>query len=185
LEEVMRHFGLLLARVVFGTYLAVHGAQKLFGVFKGPGLEKAGAGFEHIGLRPGKAFAALAGASELSGGVLTATGIAAPLGPIIIAGTMAVASTTHREKGALAQDGGFELPLTNMAMAIALLSSGTGVLRLGPHLSKKWTSIVFLGGAVLAAGSIAHLLHNSSPTPVEQLIDETDVASTDPSMASS
>ena len=61
----------------------------------------------------------------------------------------------------------------------------TGVLRLGPHLSKKWTSIVFLGGVALAAGSIAHMLHNSSRTPVEQLIDETHVASTDPSMASS
>jgi putative oxidoreductase len=175
----VRHFGLLLARVVFGTYLAVHGAQKLFGAFKGPGLEKASAGFEHLGLRPGKVFAAAAGASELAGGVLTATGIAAPLGPVILAGTMGVASGAHRAQGPLAQDGGFELPLTNMALAIALMSAGTGALRLGPHLSKKWTGVVFLGGAALAAGAIAHMLHNSPPTPVEQVIDETEAVGTD------
>ncbi|MGC1238215.1 MAG: DoxX family protein [Acidimicrobiales bacterium] len=183
----MRHLGLFIARVVFGIYLAVHGAQKLFGAFKGPGLEKAGAGFEHIGLRPGKPFAALAGASELSGGVLTATGIAAPLGPLIIAGTMAVASTTHREHGPLAQDGGFELPLTNMAMAIALMSAGTGALRFGPHLSKSWTRAAFLGGAALAAGSIAYMLRNSS-APVEKVADSTeepDEVSVNHSMASS
>jgi putative oxidoreductase len=185
----MRHLGLLIARVVFGTYLAVHGAQKLFGAFKGPGLDKAGAGFEHIGLRPGKPFAALAGASELSGGVLTATGIAAPLGPLIIAGTMAVASTTHREHGPLAQDGGFELPLTNMVMALALMSAGTGVFRLGPHLSKSWTRAAVLGGAALAAGSIAYMLRNSAATPAEQpsgeKADEHDEVNVNHSMASS
>jgi len=183
LEEAMRHLGLLLARVVLGTYLAVHGAQKLFGAFKGSGLEKAAAGFESRGLRPGKPLAALAGVAELGGGVLTATGIAAPLGPIVIAGTMAVASATHRENGALAQDGGFELPLTNLALAVALMSSGTGVWRLGPHLSKKWTSVVFLGGAALAAGAIAHMVHNSPPT-LEPSVDETAPFDADPSMAS-
>ena len=40
----MRHFGLLATRAVFGSYLAVHGAQKLFGSFGGsdsmpPGLD--------------------------------------------------------------------------------------------------------------------------------------------------
>jgi putative oxidoreductase len=164
----MRHLGLFIARVVFGGYLAVHGAQKLFGAFNGPGLEKASAGFEHIGLRPGKFFAALAGASELGGGVLTATGIAAPLGPLMIAGTMAVASTTHRKQGPLAQDGGYELPLTNMVMAVALMSAGTGALRFGPHLSKSWTRAAFLGGAALVAGSVTYMLRNSSTPSVEQ-----------------
>ena len=49
----MRDAALLGTRLVLGSYLAVHGAQKLFGTFGGPGLEKAGAGFHHIGLRPG------------------------------------------------------------------------------------------------------------------------------------
>lgn len=157
----MRHLGLLIARFIFGSYLAVHGAQKLFGTFKGSGPDQTGSFFEQIGLRPGKPMAYVAGASELAGGVLTATGIADPLGPMIIAGTMAVASTTHREKGALAQDGGFELPLTNMAMAIALMSSGTGALRLGPHAPKSLLRFTLISGAVLAGVSIYQIL---SPT---------------------
>ena len=122
----MRHVGLLATRTIFGGYLAVHGAQKLFGTFGGPGLEATGAGFESIGLKPGRPLAALAGGSEFASGILTMTGIAEPLGPLMIAGTMVVASATHRRNGPLAQGGGFELPLTNFAVAVALLSSGLG-----------------------------------------------------------
>src|SRR6202451_1639735 len=115
---MFKSLGLLITRVVFGSYLAVHGAQKLFGMFGGHGLDATGAAFESMGLRPGKVMAALAGASEMGGGVLTATGIADPLGPLSIAGTMVVASAVHRKQGPLSQNGGFELPLTNLALAV-------------------------------------------------------------------
>jgi hypothetical protein len=59
-------------------HVAVHGAQKLFGAFGGPGLEKTAAGFERIGLAPGRQMAALAGAAELAGGLLTVAGAADP-----------------------------------------------------------------------------------------------------------
>jgi putative oxidoreductase len=154
----LRHIGLLVARVVFGGYLLIHGTQKLFGWFGGSGLEAAAAGFEKRGLRPGKLMAAVAGASEFGGGLLTATGVADPLGPLVIAGTMAVASTTHRKNGPMTSKGGFELPLTNLALAVALMSVGPGVLRLGPHLSKSSTRKAVLGGTVLAAGSIIQML---------------------------
>ena len=48
----MRDVILLGTRLVLGSYLAVHGAQKLFGAFGGPGLDKAGTGFDRIGLSP-------------------------------------------------------------------------------------------------------------------------------------
>ena len=57
----MRNAALLGTRLVLGSYLAVHGIQKLFGLFGGPGLDKAGAGFDRIGLRPGRQMAAVAG----------------------------------------------------------------------------------------------------------------------------
>jgi putative oxidoreductase len=122
----MRHVGLLATRIVLGGYLAIHGAQKLFGCFDGPGLDATATGFEALGMRPGKTMAARAGASELGGGILTATGIAGPLGPMLIAGTMTVASAVHRKQGPMSQKRGFELPLTNLAIAIALISSGSG-----------------------------------------------------------
>jgi putative oxidoreductase len=116
----MRDAALLGLRLTLGGYLAAHGAQKLFGTFDGPGLEKAAVGFEHMGLKPGKAFATLAAGSEFAGGILTAVGAAHPVGPVAVAGAMTVASVTHADKGPLLQKGGFELPASYLAAALAL-----------------------------------------------------------------
>jgi putative oxidoreductase len=168
----MRSIGLFITRVIFGSYLAVHGAQKLFGSFGGHGLDATGAGFESLGMKPGKVMAAIAGASELGGGVLTAAGIADPLGPLAIAGTMVVASTVHRKQGPLSTNGGFELPLTNLAVATALLASGPGHLRLGPHLSKSLTRLSVLGGAALAGYSLSQLLRAQPAPAADEAEDE-------------
>ena len=135
------------ARAVLGGYVAAHGAQKLFGSFGGPGLDAAARGFEHMGLKPGKPMATLAAISELGGGVLTATGIADPLGPVAVAGAMTVATAVHRKDGPLSANGGYELPLTNLALAASLLAGGPGV-RLGPKLSTRSSLVVVLGAAV-------------------------------------
>src|ERR1700683_5362421 len=135
-DSDMRDLMLLGSRLVLGSYLAVHGAQKLFGAFGGPGLERAGAGFERIGLAPGKPMAALAGATELGGGLLTVAGVADPAGPLAIIGAMTVASATHRASGPLAANRGFELPLTTLAAAVALAAAGPGRLSLGPRLPR-------------------------------------------------
>ena len=76
----MRDVLKLFARLVLGGYTVVHGSQKLLGAFGGPGPEKASAHFEAMGLNPGKEMAMLAGATELGGAVLTATGLADPSG---------------------------------------------------------------------------------------------------------
>lgn len=154
----MRNIGLFITRAILGSYLAVHGAQELFGSFGGHGLEATGSGFDSMGLRPGKLMATVAGVSELGGGLLTATGIADPLGPLAIAGTMPAASTVHRKQGALSSNGGFELPLTNLAVASALLVSGPGKLRLGPHVSRSLTRVAAVVGPGMAAGAISQLL---------------------------
>ncbi|MCL6091825.1 MAG: DoxX family protein [Actinobacteria bacterium] len=153
----MRHLGLLIARSVLGGYLAVHGAQKLFGAFGGHGVEATAAGFGSMGLRPAKAMAVLAGLSEMGGGVLTATGIADPLGPVAVAGTMAVAVAVHREHGPLAQNGGFELPLTNLALAVALMAS-PGKLRIGLRLPSSLARLAVIGGIGAAAVATGQIL---------------------------
>jgi putative oxidoreductase len=165
-----KDFALLGGRLVLGSYLAAHGAQKLFGSFDGYGIDATAAAFDGLGLRPGRAMATLASVSELAGGLLTATGIAYPLGPVAIAGTMAVASSTHRAKGPFAAKGGFELPLTNMAAALALAVNGPGRFSLGGPLPKALTRLVVLGAAVTSGVSLAMVLGNR-PGPA---------ASTDP-----
>jgi putative oxidoreductase len=86
-----RDVALLASRAVLGGYLAAHGAQKLFGSFGGHGIEPTAAAFHQLGLRPGRVTATAAGLSELGGGLLTIAGLGDPVGPLAIAGTMAVA----------------------------------------------------------------------------------------------
>ena len=154
----MRDAALLATRLVVGSYLAVHGSQKLFGAFGGGGLDRTAAGFDRIGLRPGRHMAVAAGVTELGGGVLTAAGIADPAGPLFIMGAMTVAVTTHRAKGPLSARGGFELPLTNLAAAATLAAAGPGKFRLGPGLPKRLAAAAAAGGGLLAAGLIARML---------------------------
>ena len=161
----MRNVALLGTRLVLGSYLAVHGAQKLFGAFGGSGLDKAGAGFDRIGLRPGRTMAIAAGVSELGGGVLTAAGIADPAGPLAIMGAMSVAATTHRAKGPLSARGGFELPLTNLAAAATLAAVGPGRYRIGPSLPRPLAVAGAVGGGLLAAGLVARMLTAAPPAP--------------------
>ena len=92
--------GLLLARMVIGLLFAAHGAQKLFGWFGGYGLAGTGGFFESLGFRPGRFFAAAAGFSEFTGGLLLAIGLLGPLGPAMIIAVMVVAiATVHWQHG--------------------------------------------------------------------------------------
>jgi putative oxidoreductase len=151
----MRDVLKLFARLVLGAYMVVHGSQKLFGAFGGPGLDAAGAGFEAMGLKPGKHMATVAAATELGGGVLTATGLADPLGPMMIMGSMTVAAVAHRSKGPMAAKGGFELPLTNLALAALAAADGPGRFAINRPLPKKLTVVAAAGGAALAGVSVA------------------------------
>ena len=168
-----RNVAQLAGRVVLGGYLAVHGAQKLFGSFDGPGLQTAGAGFGSMGLTPGKPMAALAGASELGGGLLTAAGIADPLGPMAIVGAMTVATAVHRNAGPLAAKGGYEMALTDLALATVLAATGPGSIRLGPALPKRLTVAATLGAAALTGVSLFKLLtHQAPPAPAVAPADD-------------
>jgi putative oxidoreductase len=180
----MRDVALLGARLVVGGYLAVHGAQKLFGAFGGSGLHKTGAGFERIGLSPGKPMAALAGATELGGGLLTAAGVADPAGPLAIMGVMSVAATTHRANGPLAANRGFELPLTNLAAAAALAVAGPGRLRLGPRLPRRLAVLGALAGGVMSAVSLTKMLRVPA-APAAQPAPAASAAPSSPSPQSS
>jgi len=157
------------ARGVLGGYLAVHGAQKLFGAFGGHGLEVTGQGFESMGLSPGRQMATLAGVGEFAGGILTATGIADPLGPVAIASAMAVATTVHRKAGPMAASGGFELPLTYLAFAVFAASAGSGGHKIGPRLPNRLAAAVVVGAAAASALSIAKILQASrAQQPAEE-----------------
>ena len=127
----MRSLGVLIVRLVVGGLLAGHGAQKLFGWFGGAGLEGTAGWMESMRLRPGTAWARLAGGSELGGGLLTALGFLNPLGPIAAMGAMSMAwAKVHLGNPVWSTKGGAELPLTNIAVLSALTLAGPGRLSL-------------------------------------------------------
>lgn len=146
--------GQLTLRLTAGGLLAGHGAQKLFGKFGGYGLEGTAGWLESLGMKPGKQWATLAGASEFGGGVLTALGLLHPVGPITSLAPMAMASlTVHKGKPIWVTSGGPELPVAFMAIASALTVAGPGRISLDRLLGIRlpwWMSVVMLLGT--AAG---------------------------------
>jgi putative oxidoreductase len=143
----------MLVRLVQGSLMAGHGAQKLFGSFGGPGLEGTTGFMEMLGMRPGRPWAYLAGLSEFAGGVLTALGLLNPLGPLGVIGSMSMATRkAHWGKPIWVTEGGAELPLLNIAISTALMIrepdrySLDGVL--GIRLP-RWVGLVGLVGIIL------------------------------------
>jgi putative oxidoreductase len=119
--------GLLVLRVVVGLLLAGHGAQKLFGSFGGHGLSRTGGWFESIGMKPGKALAAGAGAAELTGGTLLALGLITPLAAALITAVMVTAIlTVHLPNGLWNSANGYEYNLVLIAAVTALAGVGAG-----------------------------------------------------------
>ncbi|HKV60052.1 MAG TPA: DoxX family protein [Ktedonobacteraceae bacterium] len=126
-SSLTRDFGLLVLRLATGGLLSGHGSQKIFGWFNGPGLKGTAAWLESMGMQPGTPWAAAASASEFGGGMLTTLGFLSPLGPIATMGSMVMAAgKVHWGKPIWVTQGGAELPVTNMATALALTIMGPG-----------------------------------------------------------
>lgn len=145
--------GILALRLGAGGLLAGHGAQKLFGAFEGSGLTGTAGWLESMGLRPGKAWAGLAGVSELGGGALTALGLGGPIGPIALQGAMATATRqAHRGKPIWVTSGGAELPVMFAATGAALALTGPGRYSLDALLGLR---VRPAAAGLVAAGVVA------------------------------
>ncbi len=164
--------GLLLARVILGLALGAHGAQKLFGWFGGYGLKGTGGFFESLGFRPGTLFALAAGLGELGGGLLTAAGLAGPVGPALMILVMLVAMVSvHWANGFFAQANGIELPLLYLTAALAIAVAGPGAyaldraIGLGELSQPATVWLAIAGGVVLALVTLT--LRRPAPAPTQ------------------
>src|SRR5947209_18965135 len=132
----MADFGLLVLRLTLGSLMAGHGAQKLLGWWKGPGLTGTHGMMEHLGMRPPKVWGSLVAVGETSGGLLTILGFLNPLGPLNIISSMTVAiRRVHWKVPVWASAGGAELAATNPAGAVVLALSGPGPYSLDSALA--------------------------------------------------
>ena len=146
----------LFQRLALALVIFPHGAQKLFGWFGGPGLKGTAGLMESLGLRPGAAWAPVAALSELGGGVLTALGLLNPLGPIAIVAAMSMATVkAHWGKPIWVTAGGAELPVTNMAVALAIALAGSGRYSLDAALGLRVPPALGAVAALAAAAGVA------------------------------
>jgi putative oxidoreductase len=151
---------LLALRLVVGLLFAGHGAQKLFGVFGGGGLEGTAGMFDQIGLRPGSLHARAAGAAEFMGGLLLAAGLFTPFAAAALIAVMTAAViTVHRPNGIWNTNKGYEYNLVMVAVAFALAGIGAGAWSLdnafGFDLNGAvWALAALAGGLVGGGGAV-------------------------------
>ena len=151
-------FGMLIARTIIGAGMAAHGAQKAFGAFGGPGLEKAAGFMKMLGFEDSDRAATAASYNEMLSGSLIVAGFLGPIGPALLIANMTVAATTvHAEHGFFAADNGIEVPLLYSAAALALAAGGYGkcsvdtLLGLEDFFAKRPWFYVSMAGALAAA----------------------------------
>lgn len=118
---------LLVLRLVVGLLFVGHGAQKLFGVLGGGGLEGTAGMFDNIGLQPGWLHARAAGTAEFLGGALIAFGLFTPFAAAALIGVMTTAViTVHARNGIWNTNQGYEFNVVLSAAVFALAGVGAG-----------------------------------------------------------
>jgi putative oxidoreductase len=145
---------LLVLRLVVGLLFAAHGAQKLFGMFGGGGLEGTAGMFDNIGLRPGAVHARAAGTAEFAGGMLIALGLLTPFAAAALIAVMTAAViTVHAANGIWNTNRGYEYNL----VLVAGIGSGTWSLdhALGLNLhGAGWALAALVGGLIGGGGAV-------------------------------
>lgn len=170
--------GLLVLRVAVGVILAAHGAQKLFGIWGGPGIDgftkylQNGAdpslGFERFT----KVIAVSTGVVELGSGVMLIIGLLTPIAAagavgVMLSATLFKLTTLGSGFVFFSQDKGVEFELLLLFASVAIILTGPGKLSLDfnrgwarrPHIG----SFVWLVIAVAAAVTVWILLNGANP----------------------
>jgi putative oxidoreductase len=120
-------YGLLLLRVVLGSIMAAHGAQKLFGWWGGPGMSGTAGMCSSLAYRSPFLMACGLALAEFGGGLSLAAGLLTPLGALAVTVVMLNAVyLIHWPKGFFSGNGGYEFNLLIAASAIALVAAGPG-----------------------------------------------------------
>lgn len=119
--------GLSVIRILVGVIFMAHGAQKLFGLFGGYGLEGTGQWMESIGLAPGYLMALLSGSAEFFGGLALVIGLLARPAALALTVTLVVAIfSVHINNGLFMSNNGYEFALALLAGTVAVLIEGAG-----------------------------------------------------------
>lgn len=141
---------LLLLRVVFGTFLAAHGVNKVKG-----GIRGTAGWFGSIGMRWPLAQAVIAASTEIGAGALLAVGLLTPLAAAGVIGIMVVAVVVaHLRAGffVFRPGQGWEYCASIAAVALAIGIAGPGEWSLDHAIG--WYPSATLSGLVAGIGGV-------------------------------
>lgn len=119
------NLAIFVVRVLVGVTFTLHGAQKVFGLFGGSGLE----GFASFAASTGapKLLGYAAALFELAGGIMLTLGIAAEFGALLEIPVMLGALVlVHGSKGFFIQSGGYEYALNLLILCVVIVIAGPG-----------------------------------------------------------
>lgn len=151
--------GLLVLRLALGGVFIVHGAQKLFGAFGGPGTDGFARMLSEMGFQQSAVLALVTGGTELGAGALLVLGLFTPLAAAGLLGVMASAVVMNFGSGFFASAGGFEFEAVLAAMALGLMFTGPG--RVALDNGRSWFRHPLASGFIallIAVGSAATVL---------------------------
>ncbi len=157
---------LVILRLTVGLLIAGHGSQKLFGWFGGFGLKGTSGYLASQGFRPALAWTLIGATAEFAGGLLFALGLFSPLGAIGIGAVMLTAITKFHWPKVWATEGGFEHPLTILAVAASVGFAGPGAYSLDAAWGTSLPAVVsriILGLAAL--GYLAGMIVTARNAP--------------------
>lgn len=163
-------FGLFVIRIVVGMVFAAHGAQKLFGWWGGPGMDRWTGVIERMGVRPTRLWASLSAGNELGSGLLLAIGLLVPLAAAaLVAQSAVIIVRVHWSKGFFSTQGGYEFPLVLGTVSLALAFAGPGAWSIDEHLplAALYQPIVvwIIVAVALAVALVAIMMRAPSPPP--------------------
>jgi putative oxidoreductase len=164
----------LILRLVVGGLMYGHGTQKLFGWYGGHGFAGVRAWLAGLRLRPATFWTAMAGLSELSGGLLLAAGFLSPLGSLGIIAAMLMAIILTHWPRLWNTDNGLEYPLVLLTAAAVVGAAGPGPYSLdallGTGLPSPEAFVVGLG-LVLAGVALAFATRARPAVEAEASVD--------------
>jgi len=159
--------GLLVIRLVVGLIFVAHGAQKVLGVWGGPGLVGWTGAMEHMGFRPARYWALLDAGVEFGCGILFTIGFLTPIAAAALLGhATVIILKVQLPRGFWNSKGGIEFPLSLAGGLLGILLIGPGgfsidgLLHLG-LMSEAW--VKWIGAIAGIAGGVGIYLYSVRP----------------------
>jgi putative oxidoreductase len=135
----LQDWGLLFIRGVVGVVFIFHGAQKLFAVWDGKGMEPFIESVKQINVPYPEIAAYAAAVSEFGGGILLIIGLFARLAALLLFATMAVAVIKVHPGAFSVAAKGMEYALTLGVVSFGLCLTGAGRLSIDGAVRRAFT----------------------------------------------